>query len=154
MYLKSKAKGVNALPCHSSISVCLWIVDLDSRLRVMSLMASFCAVLFPTRCLGWDLELNWVSFWGFSFLLLENAIEHFVQGPCCQWRSKQQLEIMMNSWPRGYNIFFMLIQLSMKFFLLINVKMPTFVGILSFRNRKNSTIGLSEPQKTEMLGFF
>ena len=23
----------------------------------------------PTRCLGWDLELNWVGFWGFSFLL-------------------------------------------------------------------------------------
>ena len=37
---------------------------------VMSMIVSFCAVLFPTRCLGWDLELNWVSFWGFSFLLL------------------------------------------------------------------------------------
>ena len=36
---------------------------------VMSMMVSFCAVFFPTRCLGWDLELNWVSFWGFSFLL-------------------------------------------------------------------------------------
>ena len=37
----------------------------------MSMMVSFCAVLFPTRCLGWDLELNWVSFWGFSFLLFK-----------------------------------------------------------------------------------
>ena len=37
---------------------------------VLSMVMSFCAVLFPTRCLGWDLELNWVSFWGFSFLLL------------------------------------------------------------------------------------
>ena len=27
------------------------------------------AVLFPTRCPGWDRELNWVSFWGFSYLL-------------------------------------------------------------------------------------
>ena len=36
---------------------------------VISMMVSFCAVLFPTRCLGWNLELNWVSFWGFSFLL-------------------------------------------------------------------------------------
>ena len=35
---------------------------------VMSMMV-YCAVLFPTRCLGWDLELNWVSFWGFSYLL-------------------------------------------------------------------------------------
>ena len=29
---------------------------------VMSMMVSFCAVFFPTGCLGWDLELNWVSF--------------------------------------------------------------------------------------------
>ena len=36
-------------------------------------------------------------------------------------------------------------QLSMKFFLLINVKMPTIVGILTFMSRKNSIIGLSEP---------
>ena len=36
---------------------------------VMYMLVSFCAVLFPTRCLGWDLKLNWVSFWGFSFLL-------------------------------------------------------------------------------------
>ena len=32
----------------------------------------FCAVLFPTRCLGWDLGLNWVSFWGMSYLLLHS----------------------------------------------------------------------------------
>ena len=42
---------------------------------VMSMMVSFCAVLFPTRCLGWDLELNWVSFWGFSFLLSQREGE-------------------------------------------------------------------------------
>ena len=36
-------------------------------------------------------------------------------------------------------------QLSLKFFLLINVKMPTIVGILTFVNRKNSILGLSEP---------
>ena len=29
---------------------------------VMSVMMSFCAVLFPTRCLGCDLGLNWVGF--------------------------------------------------------------------------------------------
>ena len=34
---------------------------------MVSMVMSFCAVLFPTRCLGWDLELNWVSFWGVSF---------------------------------------------------------------------------------------
>ena len=35
--------------------------------------------------------------------------------------------------------------LSMKFFLLINVKMPTTVGILTFMSKKNGILGLSEP---------
>ena len=38
-------------------------------------------------------------------------------------------------------------QLSMKFFLLINAKMPTVVGILTFMSRKNSILGLSESGK-------
>ena len=38
-------------------------------------------------------------------------------------------------------------QLSMKFFLLINVKMPTTVGILTFMSRKNNILCLSEPEK-------
>ena len=38
-------------------------------------------------------------------------------------------------------------QLSMKFFLLINVKMPTVVGILIFIGRKNNILGSSEPEK-------
>ena len=38
-------------------------------------------------------------------------------------------------------------QLCMKFFLLINVEVPTVVGILTFMNRKNSIIRLSEPKK-------
>ena len=39
-------------------------------------------------------------------------------------------------------------QLSMKFFLLINVKMPTIVDILTFMSRKNSILGLSESEKS------
>ena len=38
-------------------------------------------------------------------------------------------------------------QLSMKFFLLGNVKMPTIVGILTFIGRKNSILGFSGPEK-------
>ena len=38
-------------------------------------------------------------------------------------------------------------QLSMDFFLLIDVKMPTTVGILTFMSRTNRIIGLSEPEK-------
>ena len=36
---------------------------------VMSLVVSFCAVVFPTRCLGFDLGLNLVSSRDFSQLL-------------------------------------------------------------------------------------
>ena len=38
-------------------------------------------------------------------------------------------------------------QLSMKFFLLLNVKMPIVVGILTFMSRENSILGLSETEK-------
>ena len=41
-------------------------------------------------------------------------------------------------------------QLSMKFFLLINVKMPTIVGILTFISGKNSILGLSELKKSQI----
>ena len=42
----------------------------------------------------------------------------------------------------------------MKIFLLINVKMPTIVGIITFMNRKNIIIGLSEHQKSRILDIF
>ena len=40
-----------------------------------------------------------------------------------------------------------LTQLSMKFFLFVNVKMPTIVGISTFRSMKNGFLGLSVPEK-------
>ena len=49
--------------------------------------------------------------------------------------------------PQGYKTISCSTQLNMKIFLLINVKMPTVVGILTFLSRKNSTLGLSEPEK-------
>ena len=46
-------------------------------------------------------------------------------------------------------------QLSMKFFLLINVKIPSIVGILTIMSRKNSILGLSESEKkAEFLDLF
>ena len=42
-------------------------------------------------------------------------------------------------------------RLSTEFFLLINVKMPTIVGILTLMSKKNSFLGLSELEK---LNFF
>ena len=49
--------------------------------------------------------------------------------------------------PRLIKLFSCSTQLSMKFFLLINVKMPAIVGILTFMSGKNSILGLSEPMK-------
>ena len=53
--------------------------------------------------------------------------------------------------PRGHKNISCTIQLSMTFFLphfpVINVKMPTTVGISTFMSRKNSILGLSEPEK-------
>ena len=42
------------------------------------------------------------------------------------------------------------IQLSMKYFLIINVEMPTVVGILTFMREKISILGLSEPKKSQI----
>ena len=56
--------------------------------------------------------------------------------------------------PEVIKLFSCTIQLSMKFFLLINVKMPTIVGILIFMSGKNSILGLSEPKKAEFLDIF
>ena len=53
----------------------------------------------------------------------------------------------MKSGPEVIKHFSCSTQLSMNFFLLINIKMPTIVGILTFMSRKNSILGLSEPKK-------
>ena len=45
-------------------------------------------------------------------------------------------------------------RLSMEFFLLIKVKIPTIVGILTSMRGKNSILGLSEPKKAEFLDSF
>ena len=46
------------------------------------------------------------------------------------------------------------IRARMNFFLLINVKMLTIVGILTFMSGKNIILGLSEPKKAEFLDSF
>ena len=56
--------------------------------------------------------------------------------------------------PEVIKLFSCSTQLSMKFFLLINVKMPTIVGILTFMSRKNSILHLSEPDKSWISWYF
>ena len=46
-----------------------------------------------------------------------------------------------------------LTQLSMEFSPLINVKMPTIVGIFICMSGKNNMLGLTEPKKAEFLDF-
>ena len=52
---------------------------------------------------------------------------------------KKILNIMNTYRPQGYKTFLCSTQLSMKFIMLINVKMPTIVGILSFISTINTT---------------
>ena len=49
--------------------------------------------------------------------------------------------------PEVIKLFSCSAKLSMKVFLLINVEMPTIVAISIFMSRKNSILGLSEPEK-------
>ena len=49
--------------------------------------------------------------------------------------------------PKVIKLFSCSTELSMKFFLLINIEMPTIVGISAFMSRKNSILGLSKPEK-------
>ena len=76
----------------------------------------------------------------------------------------------MRPGPEVIKLFSCSTQLRMKFFLLINVKMPTIVGILTFMSinvkmptivgiltfmsRKNTILGLYEPKKAEFLAIF
>ena len=62
--------------------------------------------------------------------------------------TKGVLSICCTNRPRGYKTNSCSTQLNMKFFLLLNVKMPTVVGILTLVSRKNSILGLSEGKKT------
>ena len=56
----------------------------------------------------------------------------------------------MKTWPRGYKNSCST-QVTITFFLLINVKMSSIVGILTFINRQNSILRLSEPENAEFL---
>ena len=53
--------------------------------------------------------------------------------------------------PKVIKLFSCSTQLSMNFFPLINVKMPTIVGILTFRSGKNNILGLSERKYAKFL---
>ena len=60
--------------------------------------------------------------------------------------------IIRKDWDRGYKFFSCSFRLSMKIFPLINVKMLTIVGILTFMSKKNSILShLSLKEKLNFL---
>ena len=56
--------------------------------------------------------------------------------------------------PEVIKLFSCSTQLSMNFFRLINVKMPTIVGIFTFMSGKNSILGLPEPKECSFSWYF
>ena len=56
----------------------------------------------------------------------------------------------MSSGPEVIKLFSCSTLLSIKLFLLVNVKMPTIVGILTFVSGKNSFLCLSEQKKSQI----
>ena len=58
--------------------------------------------------------------------------------------NRSVIERPCRSGPKVIKKFSCSTQLSMKFFLLINVKMATIVAILTCMSRKNSILGISE----------
>ena len=60
----------------------------------------------------------------------------------------------LESRPRGYKTFFILNSLSTTFILLINVEMPTSVGILTFISMINTTSEILEARRVNICRYF
>ena len=60
----------------------------------------------------------------------------------------------MKTGPEVIKLFSCSAQLRLKFILLINVKMPTIVGILTFISRINYRLWSSKPSDSTYLGYF
>ena len=60
----------------------------------------------------------------------------------------KDFECFNQSGPEVIKLFFMLNLEEHEIFPLLNVKMPTVVGISTFMGRKNSILGLAEPEKS------
>ena len=103
---------------------------------VVSLMASFVLSFFPLDVLDviWDL-IESVSEGFLTYFCLREVKCSFPRG------------LLFLFVPRGYKTFSYSTQLGVKNFLLINVEMPTIVGIATLMSKKNNILGLSEPEK-------
>ena len=90
----------------------------------------------------------------FTAFFLETSIKNSVdssQTPHLDWVCTV---CIWASGPEVIKLFSCPNELSMKFFLLINVKMPTIGGILTFFSGKNSILCLSEPKNCRISSYF
>ena len=77
-----------------------------------------------------------LDFWKFNESFIINLIQQSFEQPV--------------PGPEVIKLFSCSTELSMKIFPLINVKMPINVGILTFMSGKNSILGLSEPEESQI----
>ena len=92
-------------------------------------------------------------------LLPEDLFSHFIlkfmESVSCSSTEVLQSKtwtgiVFLKPGPELIKLFSCSTPLSMNFLLLINVKMPTVVGILTFMSGKNRILGLSEPKKSRI----
>ena len=69
-------------------------------------------------------------------------------------QNKKQQQTDPHPGPEVIKLFSCSTQLSMNFFPLIHVKMPTIVGILTCMSGKNNILGLTEPKKGRISSYF
>ena len=72
----------------------------------------------------------------------------------CTWFVELLFENLITSGPEVIKLFSCSAQLRLKFILLINVKMPTIVGILTFISRINYQILRYEPEFSTNFDYF
>ena len=91
--------------------------------------------------------MSMTKFGFYFYLLFPFLIKYnYIYGECDRTGQRPGPEVI--------KLFSCSIQLSMKFCLFINVKMPTTVGILPCMGGENNILCLTEPKKAEFLEIF
>ena len=92
-----------------------------------------------TICVGYINEYQCLSPTTYPLINNENHLYLFISAPFSLLKTDNACITTGVTRPRGYKTFPCSTQLSTKFILLINVKMPTIVGILTFISMINTT---------------
>ena len=124
---------------------CWWEYGRHSRPHVYMLIT-----VFHVPC--WAEHLIYSLCTAHGLILLTSR--HTTSKQCCISINVGMTLHQYWSGPEVIKLFSCSTQLSMKFFLLINVKMPTIVGILTFISRENSILGSSESEKSWISWYF